>query len=38
LANQGDLLMSKIAYQGTLDTVSGNAYTISITTAENMTP
>jgi len=38
LSNQGDLLMEKIAYQGTLDPTSGNAWTLAITTAENMTP
>lgn len=38
LSAQGDLLVSKIAYQGTLDPSSGNAWTLAITTAENMTP
>lgn len=38
LSNQGDLLLSKIAYQGTLDPASGNAFTVTIVTAENMTP
>lgn len=38
LSAQGDLLVSKIAYQGTLDPGTGNAWTLAITTAENMTP
>jgi len=38
LSAQGDLLQSKIAYQGTLDPATGNAWTLTITTAENMTP
>lgn len=38
LSAQGDLLMSKIAYQGTLDPSSGNAFTLNIQSQENMTP
>jgi len=38
LANQGDLLQSKIVYQGTLDPSTGNAWVATITTTENMTP
>jgi hypothetical protein len=38
LSNQGDLLRSKIVYQNTQDPATGNAYTIQIVTAENMTP
>jgi hypothetical protein len=38
LSAQGDLLTSKIAYQGTLDQASGNAWTLQIVTGENMIP
>jgi hypothetical protein len=38
LSNQGDLLRSKIVYQNTQDPSTGNAYTLTITTVENMTP